>query len=371
MTFYIGLDVHHTTSTYCVRSAQGRTLGIHTLKERWPKLIEALKQLSGKGPLVVAYEASLGYGTLYDELVKFCKRVVVAHPGQLRLIFKAKRKNDRIDAKKIATLLFMDQLPQVHVPNLDIRAWRELIEVRNKTVCKRTVVKNGLRAVLRAYAIAPPARIGLWTSKGMAWLAAITLPTSQATLRRDLLIDELALLEKQVRHITRELDRMAREHPGVTLLQTIPGIGPRTAEAFIAYVDDPQRFANARRIGAYVGLVPCQDRSASVNRLGHITKQGPATLRQLLVEAAWRSVRHDPSLGRMFETITAGRKDRRKIAVVAVAHKLARIMLVMLKTGCTYDPPAPRPLSHAGQVQESNTNTRPANGSSAKEKRAA
>lgn len=285
----------------------------------------------------MAYEASLGYGTLYDKLSCFAQRVVVAHPGRLRLIFRAKRKNDRIDAQKIATLLFMDQLPQVHVPSIDVRSWRELVEFRTSLIHKRTRCKNGLRAVLRAHAVVKPIRQGLWTKAGRAWLAEAELPTRQARLRRDLLLEELAHLERQVSRVTQELDRMGQAHPGVALLRTIHGIGPRTAEAFVAYVDDPHRFAKVRRIGAYVGLVPSQDSSASVNRLGHVTKEGPATLRRLLVEAAWRAIAKDPHLRETFDRIAAGKRERRRIALVAVAHKLARIMLAMLKSGCVYE----------------------------------
>ena len=336
--FYIGLDVHQNTSTYCVLNHHGKQQRTVTVKGRWPKLIAQLQQLATERPIILAYEASLGYGTLYDQLARFCHRVVVAHPGQLRLIFRAKRKNDRIDAHKIATLLFMDQLPQVHVPSIDVRAWRELVDFRTALIHKRTRCKNGLRAVLRSHGLVKPIKQGLWTKPGRAWLGGVELPTAQAALRRDVLVDELEHLDRQVNRVTKELDRMAKEHPGVTLLQTIHGVGPRTAEAFIAYVDDPHRFAKVRRIGAYLGLVPCQDSSASVNRLGHVTKQGPATLRRLLVETAWRAIDHDASLRQTFDRITANKPERRKIALVAVAHKLARIMLAMLKTGCVYEP---------------------------------
>lgn len=124
----------------------------------------------------------------------------------------------------------------------------------------------------------------------------------------------------------------------MTLRRSIPGVGPRTAEVFVACVDDPQRFTRVRRIGAYLGLVPSQDSSAAVNHLGRVTKEGPATLRRLLVQASWRAIDHDPALGQTFERIAAGKPERRKTALRAVAHKLARIMLAMLKSGCVYEP---------------------------------
>ena len=133
-------------------------------------------------------------------------------------------------------------------------------------------------------------------------------------------------------------DKLAQQHPGVALLKTIPGIGPRTAEALLAYIDDPHRFARIKRVSAYFGLVPSQDASGGTNRLGHITKKGPATVRKLLVEASWRCVDKCPQMRELFERIAGGKKDRRKIALVAVAHKLVRIALSMLKSGEAWDP---------------------------------
>jgi transposase len=261
------------------------------------------------------------------------ERVAVAHPGKLRLIFRSKRKNDRVDAEKQAKLLYLDQVPQVHVPAADVRAWRGLIELRRKLVGRRTAVKAQLRALLRgAGACDAPAGKALWSNKGLAWLAGVQLPGTEA-LRRDLLLEELGQAEARVGRVTKELDERADAHPGVALLRTVPGVGPRTAEAFVAYVDDVRRFARNKQVGCYLGLVPCQDSSAGRDRLGHITGDGPASVRMLLCEAAWQAVRRSPSMKSFFERVTHGDPGRRKIALVASAHKLARAMAAMLRTG--------------------------------------
>jgi transposase len=342
MRFYLGLDVHSNTSTYCLLDERGVELETRTVRGGWDKLLTRLREIRDPRPgadLRVCYEASLGYGALHDRLAALGARVVVAHPGRLRLIFRSKRKNDRVDAKKLATLLLLDQVPAVHVPLPGVRAWRELIEFRRVLIDKRTRCKNSLRALLRGLGVQAPG--SPWSARGRAVLAALALPTPRAALKRDLLVAELVHLEAQVKKVTAELDRLAALHPGVALLRTVPGVGPRTAEAFLAYVDDPRRFAKARRLGAYLGLAPCQDASAGVNRLGHITKEGPATLRKLLVEAAWRCVDRDASMREFFERVAAGKPDRRKVALVAVAHKLARVMLAMLRSGEAYAPPEP------------------------------
>jgi len=335
--YYVGLDYHLHTSTIVMLDSNGKQVAQQTIRGHWSKMAQWLKE-QGK-PMAICFEASAGYGALHDQLVPFAQRVVVAHPGRLRLIYQSKRKNDRIDAQKLAKLLFLGEAPAVHVPGIDTRAWREMIRFRSAQVEARTRVKNHLRSLLRSYGIAVPREHrNLWTAKGLAWLKELEWPTPTAAFRCELLLDQLSQLEAAVKKATAQLDKIAAKHAGVKLLKTISGVGPRTAEAFVAHVDDPHRFARINRIGSYFGLVPGQDSSAGVNRLGHITKNGPAVARKLLTEAAWQSVRKSPQMKAFFERITAGKKERRRIAVIAVAHKLARIMLAMLRTGETWDP---------------------------------
>ena len=329
---YVGLDVHARRSSLCILDSCGKVVKRLEVKGSWPKLMERVAAEVPR-PFAVCFEASCGYGHLHERLSALAERVAVAHPGKLRLIFRAKRKNDRVDAEKQAKLLYLGQVPLVHVPGADVRAWRGLIELRRKLVGRRTAVKSQLRALLRgAGCCDAPAGKALWSKRGLKWLAAAALGEADA-LRRDLLLEELAQADERVGRVTRELDRRADAHPGVALLRTIPGVGPRTAEAFVAYVDDVRRFARTRQVGCYLGLVPCQDSSAGRDRLGHITGDGPPTARMLLCEAAWQAVRRSPSVKAFFERVMHGEPGRKKIALVAVAHKLARSMAAMLRAG--------------------------------------
>ncbi len=164
-----------------------------------------------------------------------------------------------------------------------------MIEFRQKLVAKRTVAKNQIRAILRGRGIKSPRN--LWYAPGLAWLKEIKDLDSFATLQRDMLLEELSELDAKIKRVEKELGKIGAAHPAVTLLMTIPGVGLRTAEAFVAYVDDISRFARTSQLGVYFGLVPCQDASAGKNRLGHITRDGPSTVRKLLCESAWQAVR--------------------------------------------------------------------------------
>jgi transposase len=339
--YSLGLDIHQRRSSACILDENGKVVKERQVLGSWGRLLMEVQRWRAElpGPLAVCYEASCGYGYLHDHLRSLAERVVVAHPGHLRLIFRSKRKNDRVDAKKLATLLLLDQVPQVYVPSVEVRGWRALIEYRRRLIAKRTRVKNGLRAVLRGHGVVAPVGRRLWTRAGQTWLREVALPTSAAALQRDLLEEELQHLNAQVLRVEKELNARGRAHPGVQLLRTIPGVGPRTSEAVVAYLDDPKRFRHNKAVGSYFGLVPCQDASAETNRLGHITRSGPSSVRQLVTEAAWQGIRRDPTLRAYFERIQGGDPQRKKIALVATAHYLLRVMQALLRTGQAWREP--------------------------------
>jgi transposase len=264
-------------------------------------------------------------------------RVLVAHPGQLRLIYRSKNKNDRKDAERLAKLLYLGEVPTVHVPSLDVRTWRELINCRTQVIAKRTRAKNVICSLLRSAGIRPPRHPALWTKTGVAWLRQLDLPTTSQQLRLDLLLEEIETLNRQLRRIEQELNRRAQQAPSVLLLRSIPGVGVRTAEAVAAFIDDPHRFANAKAVGRYFGLVPRQDQSGDKNQLGHITREGAPVVRRLLAEAAWQAIRRSPTVGAYFERAQREDPQRKKIALVATAHYLVRVMWAMLKRGTFWE----------------------------------
>ena len=129
-TYYVGLDVHLRHTTMCILDRHGKRTKRRTIRGPWTDVADAIRDLSGK--VSVCFEASTAYGYLYELLSDVADRVVVAHPGHLRLIFRSKQKNDRADAEKLAKLLFLDEVPPVYVPSCDVRSWRQLIEYRRR-----------------------------------------------------------------------------------------------------------------------------------------------------------------------------------------------------------------------------------------------
>ncbi len=336
--YYIGMDVHKKVTMICILDDHGKVVREIKVSGSLLVLMKRLKIIKGElsGTIKICFEACGCCGWLHDQLVALGMQVQVAHPGKLRMIFRSKRKNDRIDAQKLAKLLYLGEVPLAYVPTIDIRQWRGLIEYRHGLVVRRGSCKRRLRALLYSHGVETPR--GLWTIKGRTWLKGLELPDYSA-LQRDLLLTELRELEGQILIVEKTLRKKADQVPGVGLLMTIPGVGIRTSEAVVAYIAQPDRFRRNKSVGCYFGLVPCEDTSVKT-RLGHITKDGPATVRWLLTEASWQAVRRDPSVKAYYEKICRDDLKRKRIALVATAHHLLRVMHAMLRTGEVWRPAA-------------------------------
>ena len=333
---YVGLDVHEAQSTFCVLDSNGKKTDLRTVHGRWPMVIAMLEKYKGQcgQEMELCFEATCGYGYLYEALSKFCKRVMVADPSQLRLIFASKRKTDRLDAERLAKLVFLGEVPAVHVPSGEVRQWRELIVCREHLIRQRGAAKNTLRSQLRANAIQAPR--GLWSATGREWLKQVEFPSCGDSFRRDATMVRLAVLEDQIKEIDKYLGTVASRHPAVAVLDKVPGVGIRTAEAFVAYVDDPGRFSSIKQVGSYFGFIPSQDQSGKKERFGRVTRRGSPIVRRLMTEAAWQAVRRSPEIRSLYQRIRRDDPARTKKAIIAVAHHLARVMLALLRTGETY-----------------------------------
>ena len=209
-----------------------------------------------------------------------------------------------------------------------------MIVLRQRVLSQVVRCKNQIRGVLRENDIT--GATWLWSKKKLAWLESLDLHEA-ARLRLELAVEEFKTLDERIKRIEKELAKYADRHPAVKLLMTIPGVGIRTAETFVAWVDDITRFRNNRQIGSYFGLVPCQDASADRNRLGHITRDGPPVMRKLLCEATWTAIKKCPVFKAFFEQVMGGKSERKKIALVATMNRMIKVMGAMLRSGEAYD----------------------------------
>jgi len=339
MDKYIGFDSDSNKTIACVVQ-KGQKDRYTTLKTDIEQMKKFLKKQRRPGErLHLTFEISGEAGYRYDALADLVDTITVSNPTKMTWVYRTAKKNDRIDARKQAVLLSIGEVPRVHIPNKEIRQWRLTIQHRRKIVNRITQVKNRTRAVLRANGFTRPTQRGSWWKlSNRAWMRQLTEEsqiTSEQLWRMSLsnMLDELELLESQLKRVTKYLDGYLETQAGGKLLMSIHGVGPRTAEAVLAYTDEIGRFRRSKQYCAYFGLTAKLDESGSRRRLGHISKQGPSVVRWLIVESAWRAIRKSPALREFYERVMAGQQTRKKVAIVAVARKMLSIMRAMQNTG--------------------------------------
>jgi transposase len=338
MDKFVGFDIDNHKTIACVVQ-KGQKERFATLSSKVEAMREFLQREKEQDDAVhLTFEISGEAGFLYDELLPHVDSITVSNPAKMTWIYRTAKKNDRLDARKQAVLLSIGEIPKVHMPTRKVRQWRQTLLHRRCLISRIVQVKNRVRAELKSQGLRkPPHRGSWWKTPNRLWMKGLSeMAWSSGHLWRMKLahlLEELQLLETQLNHVTTYLDRYLAKRPAGTLLMTIPGVGPRTAEAVLAYTDDVHRFRRGKQYCSYFGLTPKLDESGSCKRLGHINKQGPSVVRWLAGESAWRVIKHSPAMKAFYERVLARQEGRKKIAVVAVARKLLSIMRAMLITG--------------------------------------
>ena len=334
MDKYIGFDIDCKKTVICIvqRDKKDVYATVGSDVESMRKYLKEQKQDGSKVHLV--FEISGQAGFIYDSLEDVVDTITVANPSKMTWIFRTSKKNDRIDARKMAVLLSIDEVPSVYMPSKEVRQWRETILHRKKIVDKVVKTKNTIRATVKGHGLKPVDSGSWWKKSNIFWMRCLSEDAGELWhMQLSNLLDEFDLLQKQLKRATKYLDTYLLSKPANRILQSIPGIGPRTTEAVLAYTDDVKRFSNYKKYCSYFGLVPKLDESGSTRRLGHISKQGPSVVRWAICESSWIVVRKSPSLRAYFERICCSQQTRRKVAIVAVARKLLCIIRAMLLSG--------------------------------------
>jgi len=339
MDKYIGFDIDDNKTVACVVQ-KGKKDRFTTIKTEIAQMKQFLcDQRKGGEKLHLTFEISGQAGYRYDQLGGCVEDITVSNPSKMTWIYRTAKKTDRVDARKQAVLLSIGEVPKVHIPSKEVRQWRVTIQHRRKIVNRITAVKNRIRAHLKGNGFSKaPHRGSWWKVVNRVWMRSLcegVEVTSGDLWRMSLadMLEELYLLEGQRKRITKWLDGYLDKQAGGRLLMSIPGIGPRTAEAVLAYTDEVGRFGRSKQYCSYFGMTAKLDESGSVRRLGHISKQGPSVVRWLLVEASWRVIKKSAGLRGFYQRVMCGQKARKKIAIVAVARKLLSIMRAMQVTG--------------------------------------
>lgn len=266
--------------------------------------------------------------------------VVLLNPSQLVLIYRSLKKNDKEDALKLARLVQKyknEELPKVELPTEHEENLRQILTEIRQLKNDRTKEINRLHAIFVECGITEIKKKDLATIDNR--IKCIKMLKGIALAQAERILKKLELVETQIEEVEELLDKEIDGDKNIEKLTEIPGVGKQLASAYIAFIGDGSRFPNASTIGAATGLVPRLDMSSTVCRMGHITKCGNKNLRTLLILAAWSHVRSRDggALKDKFLYMTRFQSKGKKIAIVAIARKLAELMYILLKNDTSYE----------------------------------
>ena len=228
-----------------------------------------------------------------------------------------KGKTDKDDALKLARLAMMQQLTSVHVPKQEVREHRSLIKYRKKLVGRINGIRNSIRGLFVCHGIEIAKGPIAWRS-GREQIDSYRKPLAECSMKEmwqgqlDTELTQLDSLGEQMEAVEQRLKAIAEKDDRIQRVQTIPGVGRRTAEAIVTTLDDVNRFKNGRQVSSYIGLVPRQFQSGETDRNGRITKRGSQLLRTLLLECAWVSIQYNPWARTTYARVHGGQKTRRR-----------------------------------------------------------
>ncbi|GJG88791.1 IS110 family transposase [Gemmatimonadetes bacterium T265] len=351
----IGLDLHKRESQLCTLGADG-TVTERRIATTRPQFTTAL---GGRAPARVLLEASTESEWVARHLEALGHTVIVADPNYAPMYATRSRrvKTDKRDARTLAEACRLGAYRPAHRLSDAQRHVRAELAVRDALVRTRTRYIAVLKALVRRDGLRLPAGDAERTATKFAVLDATGAVSSASRTEVAPLLAVLAPLNEQIAAADQRLTALAATDAAVQRLTTAPGIGPVTATAFVATLDDVARFRDAHQVMAYLGLVPSErssgERSSGERQQrGRITKAGSPRVRWLLVEAAWRLQRsRDPDAAPLqaWAARVAVRRGTR-VAMVALARRLAGVPYVMWRDGTDYS--AARVRSRADTTPE-------------------
>lgn len=332
----IGLDIGDRQSTLCTLDAEGAAIErgeVATNKQ-------AMTHRFSIPFAVVALETGTHSAWITELLQTLGHDVIVANPRKVRSITDNDSKNDRFDAEQLARLARADRrlLSPITHRGPKTRADLALVRARGALVRSRTLLVNHVRGSLKSSGLRLAACSTAVFPRRAAWKVPRELRVALIPVLRN-----IAHLTTQIVALTHRIEHVgASEYPATQKLRQVDGVGAVTSLTFVLTLEDPQRFANSRAVGAYLGLRPRQRQSGSRDPELRITKAGDRDLRRLLVQSAQYMLGpfgKDSDLRRTGLALAGrGGKSAKKRAIIAVARKLGVLLHRLWLSDAPYDP---------------------------------
>lgn len=328
MTVYIGVDFHARQQTIsCLTTEDGEMKG-YQLNHEADEVKEFYRQFKGK--VIVGLEAS-GYIEWFEEMIlDLGHEVWVGDAAEIRRKAPRRQKNDRRDSELILELMVRGDFPRVHRQSQESRMVLRQVRYRHRLVKLRTIARNSVQAM----AVSSGRYFGkrVYTQRDRQQLGSLPPIIAEQAERLIEITDSLTL---EIKRVEGWLSKQAQDDERVMRLQTHPGVGLLTSLVLVHTLWPVERFANSKKVTAYLGLDPVEDSSGSRVRIGSISKQGSRLARFLVIEAAGVAARYDKDLKNYYQRL-AERRDKPK-AKVAVGRKLLTHCFILLRDGIDYD----------------------------------
>jgi transposase len=333
----VGVDLGDQWSNYCILGLSGETLAEGQFRTRKQEVAEFFQNLATSRVVV---EVGTHSAWVREVIAGFGHEVLVANPRLMDGSKRRRRKNDRIDAEKLARLGRMDpkSLHSIQHRSTEVREDLLVLRAREALVESRTKLISAVRGLVKSMG----ARVSNCSSVGFSRKAAAEIPKEvEETLQP--LLRLIATLSEEIKTYDQRIDKLAAEkYMHTQLLRQVSGVGPVTALAYVLTLETPLRFARSRDVGPYLGLVPRQEDSGDSQPQLGISKSGDRMLRKLLVGSAHYILGPfgpDTDLRRFgMRLCERGGKNAKKRAAVAVARKLAVLLHRLWVSGEVYKP---------------------------------
>jgi transposase len=331
MTVYIGVDFHARQQTISYLTTEDGEIQELILRHESKLEVRAFYEQFVGQQVIVGFEGS-GYAAWFEELLEeLGHEIWIGHATYIRQFAKRRQKNDRRDADLIRELLISGDFPRIHRYSAATRQILQQLRYRQRLVKLRTMTTNMLLFIgtSRGYSF----RRQLKSKRGQARFAQLPLPPPLAQ-QRDELLGLLEPLDQKIAAVEQWLKQQTASDRAVQRLQTHPGIGLLTSICIRYTLESVERFANSRKVSAFAGFDPMEDRSDERWRMGAISKQGSRWLRFFLVEAGQVAIRKDAELAQVYKRILL--RGGHAKAKVAVGRRLLVRAFIMLRDDIDY-----------------------------------
>ena len=362
MEYYVGLDVSLKQTSICVVDHSGSVVR-EGVVDSDPEMISVYVRSKAPDAVRIGLETGPTSTWLWTELKRLGLPVICIDARHAKAVLKMQiNKSDRNDAIGIARIMQTGWFKEVHVKDIDSHSVRALLASRALLVKVKRDLENHVRGLLKNLGLViGRAKFNVFATRAEELIEG--RPELKAAIRP--LLEARNAVGQQVGELDRKVMKLARPDAQVRRFMTAPGVGPITALAFKATIDDPTRFARSRSVGAYVGLTSRRHASGEVDWTGRISKCGDTMLRSYLFEAAGVLLTRVPkwSAVKAWGVRLAKRNGLRK-AKVAVARKLAVILhrmwidgteFQLVEANCGLARRIPRPAKQAGNDVQAGT----------------